>query len=73
MLTNTPENITVLREKIGLTQKQCAELFGVSLRSWQRREASGTVKDIKTSKIEFEYLLLLADEHPEFVLVRKGQ
>ncbi|MGF7642126.1 antitoxin Xre-like helix-turn-helix domain-containing protein, partial [Klebsiella pneumoniae] len=48
MLTeNTPENIKRLRKKIGLTQKECAEIFSMSPRTWRRKEepvgtASGT-------------------------------
>lgn len=73
ILDNSPKNVRVIRKKIGLTQTQCANLFGVSLRSWQRREAEGTVKDIKTSKIEFEYLLLLAGKHPDYVLCKRAK
>nr|BEE36062.1 hypothetical protein [Escherichia coli] len=30
---NTPENIKRLRQKIGLTQKECAEIFSMSPRT----------------------------------------
>ena len=70
---NTPENIRLIRKKIGMTQTECAKLFGISLRSWQRREANGTVKDIQISKIEYEHLLLLAGEHPDFVLEKRNK
>lgn len=70
---NTPENVKAIRKKLGLTQTQCAKLFDVSLRSWQRREAEGTIKDIKTSKIEFEYLLLLVGEHPDYILCKRNE
>ncbi|RAP69705.1 yajA domain protein [Candidatus Erwinia dacicola] len=71
-INNTPENVKAIRKKLSLTQTQCAKLFGVSLRSWQRREAEGTIKDIKTSKIEFEYLLLLAGEHPDYLINKRS-
>ncbi|MXE01418.1 XRE family transcriptional regulator, partial [Escherichia coli] len=34
---NTPENIKRLRQKIGLTQKECAEIFSMSPRTWRRK------------------------------------
>ncbi|HHT4156048.1 TPA: XRE family transcriptional regulator, partial [Klebsiella pneumoniae] len=30
-IENTPENIKKLRKKIGLTQTECGEIFGVGL------------------------------------------
>lgn len=34
---NTPENIKKLREKLGITQTECGKIFGVGLRTWQKR------------------------------------
>lgn len=71
-IENTPENIKRLRKKIGLTQKECAEMFGMTARSWRRKEeATGTVSGSKLSPVEFEYILLLAGEHPEYVLSKR--
>ncbi|HFO7682285.1 TPA: helix-turn-helix domain-containing protein, partial [Escherichia coli] len=68
---NTPENIKKLRKKIGLTQTECGEIFGVGLSTWQKKEAK-THNQLNLSKGEFEYLLLLAGEHPEYVLCKRG-
>lgn len=38
----TPKQVRALRIKAGLTQRECAELFGMKggARSWQKRETS---------------------------------
>ena len=71
-IENTPENIKKLRKKIGLTQTECGEIFGVGLSTWQKKEAK-THNQLNLSKGEFEYLLLLAGEHPEYVLHKKAE
>lgn len=40
----TPKEVRELRIKAGLTQRECAELFGMKggARSWQKRETSYT-------------------------------
>lgn len=70
---NTPENIRALREFCGLSIKQCADIFGMPLRTWQKREEpTDSVSHVKLDKIHFEYLLLLADKHPSFWLKPKN-
>lgn len=71
-MDNTPENIKKLRNKIGLTQTECGEIFGVGLRTWQKKEEAKTHNRLNLSKGEFEYLLLLAGEHPEYILCKRG-
>ena len=74
MLINTPENIKILRKKIGLTQKECAEMFGMTARSWRRKEEpQTTASNTALSPIEFTYLLLLAGEHPDFILEKRNK
>ncbi|EAS2903886.1 TPA: XRE family transcriptional regulator [Salmonella enterica] len=70
IVENTPENIKKLRKKIGLTQTKCGEIFGVGLSTWQKKETK-TSNQLNLSKGEFEYLLLLAGEHPEYVLCKR--
>lgn len=65
---NTPENIKKLREKLGITQTECGKIFGVGLRTWQKKEEAKTHNRLSLSKVEFEYLLLLAGKHPDYVL-----
>lgn len=68
----TPEEIKRLRVKAGLTQKEAAELMGVSLNYWQRKELSrDSAQNRKVSKSEYVLLLLLAGEHLDFELVKR--
>ncbi|ROL21082.1 hypothetical protein BFD67_25650 [Escherichia coli] len=39
---NTPENVKKLRLKAGLTQKECSHIYGVGLRTWQKKEEVNT-------------------------------
>ncbi len=73
MVDNTPENIKKLREKIGITQTECGKLFGVGLRTWQKKEEAKTHNRLNLSKGEFEYLLLLAGEHTDYVLCKRDE
>ncbi|MCS1121521.1 XRE family transcriptional regulator, partial [Escherichia coli] len=50
-IENTPENIKKLRKKIGLTQTECGEIFGVGLSTWQKKEAK-THNQLNLSKGE---------------------
>jgi transcriptional regulator with XRE-family HTH domain len=36
----TPKEVRELRIKAGLTQKKCAEMFGITLNAWQKKETS---------------------------------
>ena len=48
-------NIKIVRENRGLTQQECADLFGVKLRAWQTYEQG-------VSEPNFETLCKIADE-----------
>jgi len=68
---STPEEIKRLRVKAGLTQKETADLFGISLNYWQKKELSkDSAQNRKVSKSEYILLLLLAGEHPDFKLMK---
>ena len=68
---NTPENIKRLRQKIGLTQKECAEIFSMSPRTWRRKEEPvGTASGTALTPVEFKFLLLLASRHCRLCLNR---
>ena len=45
---NTPENIKRLRQKIGLTQKECAEIFSMSPRTASQRRTCRNCKRYST-------------------------
>ncbi|EBR1018861.1 helix-turn-helix domain-containing protein [Salmonella enterica] len=69
-MNNHPSEIKRLRVKAGLTQSKAAELFGMSLSNWQRKESiTGRVVPITAS--EFMLLQLIAGEHPEYILCRR--
>ena len=69
MTKPTPEQVKTARVAAGLTQQVCADRFGYKLRGWQQKEESGASG--RTLSIgEYELLLLLAGQHPEFTLQR---
>lgn len=70
-LNNEPAIVKALRLKAGLTQKSCSIIYGVGLRAWQKKEEDNPQNSQKLSKVEFEYLLLLAGEHPDYVLNKR--
>ncbi|CAM3827544.1 hypothetical protein [Rouxiella silvae] len=55
-----------IRHKLNLTQSQMAQLLGITLRAYQKRE-----EVMKTRKTEFEMLQLLAGEHELYVVCSK--
>lgn len=66
----TPEQVREAREKAGLTLKEAAHIFGYKLRGWQGKEAPGeTNRGLSVG--EYQYLLLLAGEHPDYVLRKR--
>ena len=68
-----PEEVKRLRKKIGLTQKQTADLFGMALFSWQRKEIPITSKNHRPIRdAEYIALKLLANEYEGYELVRRG-
>lgn len=70
MNSNIAAEIKRLRLKSGLTQKKTAEIFGMSLSNWQRKECiNGRVVPVTNS--EFMLLQLLAGEHPDYLLCKR--
>lgn len=65
-----PQMIKEARIAAGLKQRECAEIFGYSLRGWQQKEQSGS--NSRGMAIgEWYYLLLLAGTHPQYMLIKK--
>ncbi|EBX7643384.1 hypothetical protein DS648_24495 [Salmonella enterica subsp. enterica serovar Saintpaul] len=68
----TPEEVKNARIKAGFTQQEAADRFGFTLSAWQAKETTG-----KTSRGlaagTYEMLLLLADKHPIYQLVRREE
>ncbi|EIU2314802.1 hypothetical protein L4K04_003722 [Salmonella enterica] len=66
----TPEEVKQARIKAGFTQQEAAERFGFTLSAWQAKETSGkTARGLAAGT--FELLLLLADEHPDYKLIKR--
>lgn len=71
-MDKNPTEIRQLRIKTGLTQKELAEFFGMSLSNWQRKE-SVTGRVVPITNAEYFALLLLAGDHPDFVLEKRNK
>lgn len=59
-----------LRDKLGLSNKELAELMGLSEQTIRNRVVNNCNKKIM-NKLELEYLKLLADEHDYFKLKKR--
>lgn len=59
-----------LRDKLGLSNSELAEIMGLSEQTIKNRIASDFNKKT-ASKLEIEFLKLLANEHEKFVMVEK--
>ncbi|HFV9523922.1 TPA: hypothetical protein ACIV0I_004597 [Salmonella enterica subsp. enterica serovar Weltevreden] len=66
----TPEQVKVARIAAGLTLKEAADTFGYQLNSWQMKESAGKASR-SLSVGEYELLLLLADLHPDYKIIKK--
>jgi len=66
----SPEQVKQARIDAGLTQKEAAAVFGLALRSWQQKEETGS-GNRSLSVGEWNYLLLLAKQHPDYSLIKK--
>lgn len=69
---HAPEDIKRLLISAGLKLKECANIFGIILRGWQKKEESNTVSSRCITKGEYLYLLLLTEEHPGFTLKKRN-
>ncbi|MDO8729440.1 MAG: helix-turn-helix domain-containing protein [bacterium] len=67
----TGAEVKAMRIAAGMTQKECAERFGYQVvRSWQKKEETGpSARELTLG--EWELLMLLAGQHPEFTLEPK--
>lgn len=59
-----------LRDKLGLSNSELAELMGLSEQTIKNRLANDFNKKT-ASKLELEFLKLLADEHGKFSIIEK--
>lgn len=70
-----PEKVKAARLAAGLTQVQCAEIFGYKIvghqsRGWQQKETVG-INGRKLTIGEWQFLLLLAGQHPGYALTKR--
>ncbi|WP_277973375.1 hypothetical protein [Pantoea agglomerans] len=55
------------RESLGYSQKEMADMLGMTLNSWQKKEQN----DTRVSVAEYHYLKLLVNDHPEYMLIHR--
>lgn len=66
----TAADVRRLRLALGLKHAEIAELFGYKMASWQTKEQA-TRRGVKLKTGEYNFLLLLAGEHPSLQLIEK--
>lgn len=72
ILIASPEEVKRLRKKSGLKNREMAEFMGIGISSWQKKEIAVTSGNHNAiSKAEYHLLLLLAGEHPDFILEKR--
>lgn len=65
--TITADMLIEIRDAIGYSNQQMADLLGISEKTWLNRiSATGTAARI--SPLEYQFLLLLADRHPNYFI-----
>lgn len=65
--TITADMLIEIRDAIGYSNQQMADLLGISEKTWLNRiSATGTAARI--SPLEYQFLLLLADCHPNYFI-----
>jgi len=65
----SPEYLSLLQSKTGLTKSELAERLTMSVKSWDNLISKNCRQ--KLPGVKFEFLLLLAGEHPEYVLTKR--
>ncbi|WP_244665182.1 type II toxin-antitoxin system MqsA family antitoxin [Candidatus Symbiopectobacterium sp. 'North America'] len=66
----TPAQVAAARAAAKMTQREASERFGIGVNAWQKKEADGpSHRDLSVG--EYNYLLMLANDHPEFLAIRR--
>jgi len=72
----SPADVRDARKRAGLTNAQCAQLFGYRVsergisRAWEQKETEG-VNGRAMSAAEWNYFLLVTGQHPTLTLRRR--
>ncbi|MTC74239.1 hypothetical protein GKR75_08170 [Providencia sp. wls1919] len=62
----TSEQLKLARIKSGLSVAEAAEIFGYKYKTWLNKENGSSSGKIK--KIEYEFFLMLTNEHDKFIV-----
>ena len=62
----TKELLIGLRDSLGYNNAQMADLLGISEKTWKNKISDGNSG--KLNKLEYEFLLMLVDKHPDYVV-----
>lgn len=68
----TAAEVKRLRLALGFKHAEIAMLFGYQTASWQTKEKAAQ-RGVKLKAAEYNFLLLLAGEHPKMQLIPKGE
>lgn len=66
----TQEYLVELQLKTGMDKKELASRLGMSLKSWDNLISKNAAQ--KLPDVKFEFLLLLAGEHPDLMLCERN-
>ncbi|WON75544.1 helix-turn-helix transcriptional regulator [Serratia sp. UGAL515B_01] len=61
----TPEKLKELRDQLGYSNHEMAQVLGISDQTWLNK-ISAKSNSGKISKLEYEFLLLLVNQHPKY-------
>lgn len=65
----TKELLIRLRDSLGYNNAQMADLLGISEKTWKNKISDGNSG--KLNKLEYEFLLMLVDKHPDYVVKKR--
>lgn len=65
----TKELLIELRDILGYNNAQMADLLGISEKTWKNKISDGNSG--KLNKLEYEFLLMLVDKHPDYVVKKR--
>lgn len=65
----SPQELKRLQEKSGLNKADLAEKLDMSVAAWDNLISVNCKRSLPT--VKFNFLLLLADEHPDYILKKR--